>query len=144
MTKDEIKALALECGFTLREQPDGRMDLNPYVYDFAEKLAFEQFSQMRSDGWRQCAKGQNTSQFCGQLEEAVKALRIEVEQLKTERNRSGVELRNAVAKAVREEHQRQRDKIEAHIGRSTMSVYGTQPECKAARDALQRLLEDDA
>jgi hypothetical protein len=114
MTKDEIKALAIECGFTLREQPDGSMDLNPYVYDFAEKLAFEQFSQMRIDGWRLCAKGQNTSQFCGQLEAAVLV-----------------------------ERQRQRDKIEAHIGRTTMSVYGTQPECKAARDALQRLLEDD-
>lgn len=37
----------------------------------------------------------------------------------------------------------QRDKIEAHIGRTTMSVYGTQSECKAARDALQRLIEDD-
>jgi hypothetical protein len=40
------------------------------------------------------------------------------------------------------ERERQRDKIEAHIGRSVMSVYGTQPECKAARDALQRLLDD--
>lgn len=38
MTLDEIKALALECGFKLREQPDGRMDLNPYVYEFANRL----------------------------------------------------------------------------------------------------------
>lgn len=37
MTKDEIKAMALECGFTLREH-DGSMDLNPYVYDFANRL----------------------------------------------------------------------------------------------------------
>lgn len=38
MTKDEITRIALECGFTLREQPDGAMDLNPYVYDFAGRL----------------------------------------------------------------------------------------------------------
>lgn len=195
MTKDEIKALALECGFSLNEQPDGAMDLHRYVYNFAEAMATfackeelrtlrienellkternrpgielrdqtggyvyadqllkAHLDQLIADGWRQCAKGQHTSQFCGQLEtaiskshEAIQALQIEVEHLRTERNRSGVELRNAVAKAVREERQRQRDKIEAHIGRhTTMSVYGTQAECKAARDALQRLVEDDA
>lgn len=25
-------------------------------------------ADMQADGWRQCAKGQHTSQFCGQLE----------------------------------------------------------------------------
>lgn len=114
MTKDEIKAMAIRCGFTLREQPYGNMDLYPYIYDFAKRLLEKQLEQMLAEGWRQCAKGQNTTQFCGQLEAAVLS-----------------------------ERQRQRDKIEAHIGRTTMSVYGTQPECKAARDALQRLLEDD-
>lgn len=34
----EIKALALQHGFTERDQGDGRMDLNPYVYDFARAL----------------------------------------------------------------------------------------------------------
>jgi hypothetical protein len=38
MTKDEIKAIALAHGFTLRTQPDGTQDLNPYVYAFAEAL----------------------------------------------------------------------------------------------------------
>lgn len=38
MTKNEITRIALECGFTLREQPDGNMDLNPYVYEFAKRL----------------------------------------------------------------------------------------------------------
>lgn len=38
MTDDDIRALALSHGFTLREQPDGRMDLNPYVYEFARAL----------------------------------------------------------------------------------------------------------
>lgn len=39
MTNDQIKELALANGFKLKEQPDGNMDLNPYVYDFAQKLA---------------------------------------------------------------------------------------------------------
>ena len=38
MTNDEIRALALSHGFTLRPQPDGLMDLNPYVYAFAREL----------------------------------------------------------------------------------------------------------
>lgn len=38
MTKDEVTRIALECGFKLREQAPGRMDLNPYVYDFANRL----------------------------------------------------------------------------------------------------------
>ena len=42
------------------------------------------------------------------------------------------------------ERERQSDKIRAHIGRCTMSVYGTQAECKAARDALERLLDDES
>ena len=38
MTNDDIKAIALANGFTLREQPDGGMDLNPYVYGFARAM----------------------------------------------------------------------------------------------------------
>ena len=38
MTNDQIKELALAYGFKLKEQPDGNMDLNPYVYDFAREL----------------------------------------------------------------------------------------------------------
>ena len=38
MNKQDVKSLALECGFKLKEQPDGSIDLNPYVYEFAEKL----------------------------------------------------------------------------------------------------------
>jgi hypothetical protein len=34
-----MKALALAHGFTLRTQPDGSADLNPYVYTFAGALA---------------------------------------------------------------------------------------------------------
>lgn len=38
MNKQYIKKLALECGFKLKEQPNGDLDLNPYVYTFADKL----------------------------------------------------------------------------------------------------------
>lgn len=38
MSKKQIKDLALSNGFKLKQQPNGKMDLNPYVYDFAEAL----------------------------------------------------------------------------------------------------------
>lgn len=38
MTKDEIKQLALANGFKLKEQADGSLDLNQYVYQFADAL----------------------------------------------------------------------------------------------------------
>lgn len=47
MTNDEIKTLALANGFTLREQPDGSMDLNPYVYAFARALRAEVIAEIR-------------------------------------------------------------------------------------------------
>jgi hypothetical protein len=37
VNRNEIRSLALECGFKLKNQ-GGVMDLHPYVYDFAEKL----------------------------------------------------------------------------------------------------------
>ena len=38
ITMEDIKELALANGFKLKEQPNGTMDLNPYVYDFAKAL----------------------------------------------------------------------------------------------------------
>lgn len=38
MTNEQIKEIALANGFKLKEQPNGEMDLNPYVYDFARAL----------------------------------------------------------------------------------------------------------
>lgn len=38
MTKEEIRKLALECGFHLKMQDGGSKDLNQYVYQFAGKL----------------------------------------------------------------------------------------------------------
>ena len=34
----DIRAIALDCGFKLKPQPDGLEDLNPYVYKFAREL----------------------------------------------------------------------------------------------------------
>ena len=44
MTNEQIKELALAYGFKLREQSDGNMDLNPYVYDFARVVFARQHS----------------------------------------------------------------------------------------------------
>jgi hypothetical protein len=38
MNNDEITRIALDTGFKPKEQPDGSMALNPYVFDFARKL----------------------------------------------------------------------------------------------------------
>lgn len=38
MKNEDIQKLALECGFSLKKQPSGIMDLNPYVYEFAKKI----------------------------------------------------------------------------------------------------------
>lgn len=38
MNKDDIRDLALAVGFKKKLQADGSMDLNPYVYDFVQKL----------------------------------------------------------------------------------------------------------
>lgn len=38
LTNDQITEIALRNGFKLREQLDGSMALNPYVFDFARDL----------------------------------------------------------------------------------------------------------
>ena len=47
MTRDQIKAIALAHGFTERQQADGSMDLNGYVYAFAEAIYAEGQRAMR-------------------------------------------------------------------------------------------------
>jgi hypothetical protein len=39
MNNQMIQQIALASGFKLKEQQDGTMDLNPYVYDFAREVA---------------------------------------------------------------------------------------------------------
>ncbi len=75
MTTDDILRMAREAG------------LQPY-YDAQEpaierffKLAYEagaaaERSRMIADGWRQCAQGQKTTQFCGMVEQEREACAI--------------------------------------------------------------------
>ena len=48
MTNDQIKEIALANGFKLKEQPNGEMDLNPYVYDFAKALMIGSLQSVNS------------------------------------------------------------------------------------------------
>ncbi len=45
----DIKAIALDYGFKLKEQQNGKMDLNPYVYLFARAMVkeFEQVELLK-------------------------------------------------------------------------------------------------
>ena len=45
------------------------------IYHFAKLVAAAEREVMLQDGWRQCAVGQRTTQFCAMTEEAVKAER---------------------------------------------------------------------
>ena len=78
MTRDEVIRLTQEAGLYLAT------DVNwmPIIgIEYAEKLAAlvaaAKEHEMRESGWRQCAKGQRTTQYCGQLEAAVAAEREE-------------------------------------------------------------------
>lgn len=46
MEKYRITELALANGFKLKEQPDGSMELNPYVFDFAAALLAEKDAEI--------------------------------------------------------------------------------------------------
>lgn len=53
MDKQKIKELALASGFKLKEQPNGEMDLNSYVYDFvaAIEVQLEEDAWVSADDW---------------------------------------------------------------------------------------------
>ena len=50
MDIQKVKELALANGFKLKEQADGSMDLNAYVYDFANAIEREAKSQADAPG----------------------------------------------------------------------------------------------
>ena len=45
MTNQEIRKIALDNGFKLKDQPNGSKGLNPYVYDFARAIIAEECKQ---------------------------------------------------------------------------------------------------
>ena len=77
MTRDNIIRMAAEAGVSpVNDQQikfEGPMWL--CLERFAALVAAEKEQQMLRDGWRQCAKGQRTTQYCGLLDAAVEAER---------------------------------------------------------------------
>ena len=68
MNRDEILRLAREAGVMPLE--------NFYVTDvFLQRFVHLVEQRLIRDGYRQCAQGQRTTQFCGLLDAAVKAER---------------------------------------------------------------------
>ena len=78
MTRDDIMRMALEAGGCT---PDGgdlwELHENSLVLFYAFAAA-EKEARMIRDGYRQCAEGQRTTQYCGLLDAAVKAEREKV------------------------------------------------------------------
>jgi len=75
MTRDDIIRLAREAGYPDYAMGLASEDAWQKTERFAALVAAEKEQQMTRDGWRQCAKGQRTTQFCGLLDAAVKAER---------------------------------------------------------------------
>lgn len=74
MTREEVVRLAKEAGLS----PPQEIVVNHYwtaeladLERFADLLGKFVSDRMIANGWRQCAQGQRTTQFCGQLESAV-------------------------------------------------------------------------
>jgi len=71
VTRDDIIHMARECQLIgMRPHLDGIYEKE--LERFATLVAAEKEQQMIRDGWRQCAKGQRTTQYCGLLDAAVK------------------------------------------------------------------------
>ena len=74
MTRDDIIRMAREAGL----MPAAFCRWSAYSDDlerFAALIAAHEHEILRRDGWRKCAAGQRTTQFCAMVEEAVKAER---------------------------------------------------------------------
>lgn len=69
----EVLRIAKECGFWGAET--NSFGVSYKLERFATVIYEACAKSMQADGWRQCAKDQHTSQFCGQLEAAVAAER---------------------------------------------------------------------
>jgi uncharacterized alpha-E superfamily protein len=64
MTRDDITRIAREAGFVGFDGDNGSLRR------FADLVAAAEREHMISDGWRQCAQGQRTSQHCAVAEQA--------------------------------------------------------------------------
>ena len=73
MARDDIIRMAREAGFN--EIQTNAMVFGAILERFAALVAAAEREAMIEQGWRQCAKGQRTTQFCGMVEQAVLAER---------------------------------------------------------------------
>ena len=71
MDIQKVKELALANGFKLKEQADGSMDLNAYVYDFANAI-------------EQAAKAQAVSEFQQSKQSEIEELTRQINSLNEE------------------------------------------------------------
>jgi len=71
MTRDEITKMARDCGWA----KVGREMEYPVLTARLERFAGLVEQHLISQGYRKCAKGQRTTQYCGLLEDAVQAER---------------------------------------------------------------------
>jgi hypothetical protein len=78
MTRDDIMRMAEECCIPEFENNESQAD---NIRHFAALVAATERERMKSEGWRQCAEGQHTTQYCGLLEDSVKAEREECAKL---------------------------------------------------------------
>lgn len=85
MTRDELAAMAVDAGF-LHHEVD--LKYGDELACFAELVAGSVREQMKRDGWRQCAVGQRTTQFCAEAEKVVQQLERQVEDFKERWRRS--------------------------------------------------------
>jgi hypothetical protein len=74
MTRDDIIRMAREAGLPY-EYDTGRILYLKQLERFASLVAAAEREAMIEQGWRQCAKDQRTTQFCGMVEQAVLAER---------------------------------------------------------------------
>jgi hypothetical protein len=81
MNRDDIIRLAREAGFirVVAIEKGGAVTTTVAPIEelehFAALVAAAERDRMKAEGWRQCAEGQHTTQFCGLLEDAVKTER---------------------------------------------------------------------
>jgi hypothetical protein len=50
-------------------------NIYPLIEHLIDLATYDERINMKIEGWRQCAKGQRTTQFCGQVQAAVEAER---------------------------------------------------------------------
>jgi len=72
MNRDDITRMAREAGLHIATDVNWMPIIGvEYAERFAALVAAAEREAILKDGWRQCAKDQRTTQFCGMLQQAV-------------------------------------------------------------------------